>query len=61
LRDYERSFQPDNSAVTVIAMARGNTFTHNAAAGVSSYVQHFCTGICLLVIICYSNRVKFAG
>jgi len=41
-------------------MSGRDTFADNRAAGILSQMNHFCSGICLLIIICHSYRIKLS-
>ena len=46
------------ATVTVLAMTGRNTFRHDRTFRILTQVDHLRSGICLLVIVGYSNRIE---
>ena len=44
--------------VTVLAVTCRDTLAYNAAAGILANMNHLCSGIGLLIVVCYSHRVE---
>ena len=52
---------PDEASITVFAMACGDSLADDAALGSSADMDHFCSGVGLLVVICHGHRIELRG
>ena len=58
IRFLGHTYQP---TIGVLTMSGGDTFTYNRTAGVLAQMNHFRSGISLLIVVRYSYGIEFSG